>query len=91
MFAPGSAAFSTPTTSRDFANEPKARPSGSSVSSNGTTASAPAGIGAPVMIRTAVPGSTCPSNTYPAASSPTTRSIAGASSVAPDVSAARTA
>ena len=36
---------------------------GSSVSSNGTTASAPAGIGAPVMMRTAVPGCTSPSKT----------------------------
>src|SRR4030067_1058570 len=43
---------------------------GSSVSSNGTMASAPSGTGAPVMIRTAVPAVTSPSNTEPAATSP---------------------
>ena len=39
---------------------PGARWKGSSVSSKGTMASAPGGTGAPVMMRTAVPGSTRP-------------------------------
>ena len=46
----------------------------SSVSSKGTTASAPGGSGAPVIIRKAVPGPTPPTGILPAATSPTTRS-----------------
>ena len=56
-----------------------------------TTASAPAGIGAPVMMRIASPGPTATDGATPAASSATTRSVAGASSEAVAVSAARTA
>ena len=44
---------------------PDARRSVSSVSSNGTTVSAPSGTGAPVMMRTAVPSDTALSGTCP--------------------------
>ncbi len=54
-------------------------------------ASAPAGKGAPVMIRTASPGPTGVRGAAPAATVPTTRSRAGLSALAPTVSAARTA
>src|SRR5438034_3398918 len=56
-----------------------------------TTASAPAGIGAPVMMRIASPGPTATAGATPAASSPTTCSVAGAWWGASAVSAARTA
>ena len=52
-----------------------------------TTASAPGGIGAPVMMRSASPAPTLVSVALPAANVPTTRSSTGA----PAVSAARTA
>ena len=53
------------------------RPSAAaSVRSTGTTASAPAGTGAPVEMRTAVPGSSRPANGCPARASPTTGSSA---------------
>ena len=55
------------------------------------TASAPAGIGAPVMIRMASPGPMPERVVEPAAMSPTTRSSTGASSPAFLVSMARTA
>ena len=62
-----------------------------SVRSTITIASAPSGIGAPVMMRIASPGADGDVGAWPAASSPTTRSRTGASSSAPTVSAARTA
>ncbi len=48
-----------------------------SVHSTGTTASAPCGIGAPVMMRTAVPGDSANSFVWPAAISPTTGRCTG--------------
>ena len=62
---------------------PDALRSDSSVSSKGTTASAPGGIGAPVMIRTAVPTPTASCGSSPAATDPTTRSTTGEEPVAP--------
>lgn len=62
-----------------------------SVHSTGTTASAPGGSGAPVMIRAAWPGPTRGSESPPAATSPMTVRTAGNSSSAPDTSAVRTA
>ena len=56
-----------------------------------TTESAPAGTGAPVMMRAAWPGPTSPSHQSPAAMCATTSSSTGASSLAPARSAARTA
>ena len=56
-----------------------------SASSTGTTASAPGGIGAPVMIRTAVPGSTAGSDAIAG------RDLAGQRAACPGASAARTA
>ena len=53
-----------------------------SVHSTGTTASAPLGTGAPVMIRTAVPGDIANSLVCPAAASPTTGRWTGWSAVA---------
>ena len=50
---------------------------GRSVCSTITTASAPAGSGAPVMISTQVPGATVPANTAPAATSPIRFSVTG--------------
>ncbi len=52
-------------------------PAGASVSSTGTTVSAPAGIIAPVMIRSPVPPVTSSSGARPAAISPRTRSTTG--------------
>ena len=52
-------------------------PSSRSVSSTITTASAPAGTGAPVMIRIASPGCSSWSEYAPAATSPTTASSTG--------------
>ena len=66
-------------------------PAGASVSSTGTTVSAPAGIIAPVMIRSAVPGPTSSSGARPAGTSPRTRSTTGRSADAPATSATRTA
>ena len=66
-------------------------PESTSTTSYFTTASAPAGTGAPVMMRTAWPGPTSPSNTRPAASCPITASSTGAPSEAPARSAARRA
>ena len=56
-----------------------------------TTESAPSGIGAPVMIRIAVPSPTGILAGAPAATSPTTRNEMPCSECAPDVSTARTA
>ncbi len=53
-----------------------------SVHSTGTTASAPCGTGAPVMIRTVVPGESANSLVWPAAISPTTGRCTGWSSEA---------
>ena len=58
-----------------------------SVSSTMTTASAPSGSGAPVMMRSAWPASTARSAAKPAARTP----MASSSTGAPSVSAARTA
>ena len=55
--------------------------SASRVFSTMQTASAPSGNGAPVMIRTACPGPTVPSNRWPAATEPITWSRAGAAAV----------
>ncbi len=66
-------------------------PAGASVSSTGTTVSAPAGIIAPVMIRSAVPGPTSSSGARPAGTSPSTRSTTARWTAAPATSAARTA
>ncbi len=62
-----------------------------SVSSTGTTASAPSGNGAPVMMRAVSPGPTAASDTVPAGMSVTTRNVTGVSGLAPAVSAVRTA
>src|SRR3954462_12127980 len=62
-----------------------------SVHSTGTTASAPAGIGAPVMMRTHRPGCTLYAPVLPAATSPTTGSATGVDSLAFATSADRTA
>ena len=56
-----------------------------------TTLSAPAGMGAPVKIRMAVPEATAVVVALPAASVPTSRSRIGALSLALVVSPARTA
>ena len=61
------------------------------MSSTGTTASAPAGIGAPVAIRIAVSGSTRASGAGPARDSPTTVRRTGVRSPPPATSAARIA
>ena len=53
-----------------------------------TIASAPSGIGAPVMIRIASPAPTGTVGACPAGRSPTTRSRTGSASDAPSVSAA---
>ena len=66
-------------------------PSPPSVHSTGTTASAPGGSGAPVMMRAAWPGPTWSRSAWPAATSPTTSRTAGNSSLAPATSATRTA
>src|SRR5690606_6856138 len=58
-----------------------------SVSSTGTTVSAPAGIGPPVMMRTAWPGPTARRSSAPAATSAITGSVTGTSAM----SLARTA
>ncbi len=50
-------------------------PSPASQSSCMTTVSTPAGIGAPVKMRTACPASTTPSKTVPAGTRPTTGSV----------------
>ena len=55
------------------------------------TVSAPRGIGAPVMILTAVPALMANGLAEPATISPTTGSVTGASGVAPATSSARTA
>jgi hypothetical protein len=62
-----------------------------SVCSTGTTASAPAGSIAPVMIRTQTPGMTRSGEAGPAATSPVTGRSTGASCEAPATSSARTA
>ncbi len=63
----------------------------SSVHSNGTTAEQPSGIGAPVMIRTAVPGVSVKILVWPAAISPTTGRCSGRSGVASATSLKATA
>ncbi len=65
--------------------------SASSVSSTITIASAPGGMAAPVMIRTARPGATSNVGGAPAGSKPTTSSRTGVADEAPTVSTARTA
>ena len=55
------------------------------------TASAPAGIGEPVMIRVAVPAVTGMVGTFPAGTDSSTRSVTGASSPAVCTSSARKA
>jgi hypothetical protein len=62
-----------------------------SVASTGTTESAPAGSGAPVMIRIAVPGLTASLATLPAGTSSRTWSETGEPAEAPAQSSARTA
>ncbi len=62
-----------------------------SVSSTGTTASAPAGSGAPVVIRRQLPGASSCSRVSPAVTSPVTGRSTGESAVAAATSAARTA
>ncbi len=61
------------------------------MASTGITASAPAGTGAPVAIRIAVPRRTAVSGAIPARTSPMTSSVVGPSSVAVATSAARIA
>ncbi len=61
-----------------------------SVHSTGTTASAPAGTGAPVITRTAAPGTTAGA-TVPAPTSPVTGRVTGSRSLACSRSAHRTA
>ncbi len=61
------------------------------VASTGTTLSAPAGIGAPVMIRIAVPGRTSSVETLPAGRSERTSRETGAPGAAPSQSPARRA
>ena len=68
---------------------PRATPP--SVSSTGTTASAPSGIGAPVMIRMTCPRRSTCRVVSPAATSPSTGRTTGRSGLAPASSAARTA
>src|SRR5439155_991297 len=75
---------------REACNTRTASPS-RSVYSTITTASAPSGIGAPVMIRMASPSPTGCSGARPAGSSPATARRTGASGPAPAVSAASTA
>src|SRR5438132_244024 len=58
MLAPVSAVFKTFTSAANRRTPDGAAWKGSSVSSKGTIASAPAGTGAPVIMRTAAPGST---------------------------------
>jgi len=58
------------------------------VRSTMTIASAPGGIGAPVMIRIDSPGADGALGVRPAGSSPTTRNRTGVSDAAPTVSAA---
>ena len=53
--------------------------------------SAPPGMAAPVMIRTAVPGVTVCDNKWPAAARPITLSCRGDSEEAPQMSSRRTA
>ncbi len=62
-----------------------------SVSSTRITVSVPAGTGAPVMTRTAVPGASGPLGDPPAATLPLTGSTTGAAADALAMSAARTA
>ena len=66
-------------------------PSSTSTISYFTTASAPSGTGAPVMMRTVSPVPTTPSKTWPAASCPITSSVTGVSPDACAKSAERTA
>jgi hypothetical protein len=62
-----------------------------SVHSTGITASAPAGIGAPVMIRAHIPPLIASTPEAPAAMSPITGSVTGDSAEAVATSAATTA
>nr|WP_238695326.1 hypothetical protein [Ornithinimicrobium flavum] len=61
------------------------------MSSTRTTASAPTGMGAPVMIRHAWPGTCSRGSGSPAATSPDTTSTTGVSGPAPARSSRRTA
>ena len=62
-----------------------------SVASTGMTAVAPAGSGAPVMIRCVVPGSSTRGSVRPAGMSSATTSLTGLSVEAPATSSAMTA
>ena len=62
---------------------PSRRRATSSVSSKGTTVSAPSGTGAPVMMRIVVPGTTVWVETWPAATMPITFRLLGESGDAP--------
>ena len=84
---PRGTTFSPATTGRRTWMSSPAR----SVCSTITTASVPGGSGAPVMISTQAPPSTRPLNAAPAATSPTRRTAADRSGLAPATSAARTA
>src|SRR3954467_3011339 len=66
-------------------------PSRSSTHSAGSTASQPDGSGAPVMMRTAWPGTTGPLKGFPGSESPTTASGSRMYGVAPWVDSATTA
>ena len=59
--------------------------------SAGTTESTPSGMGAPVMIRTAERGGRSPANGWPGMACPSTRNSRGLYSLAPAVSAPRSA
>ena len=74
-----------------FRGLPSRLRSDSSVSSNGTTASASSGTGAPVIIRIAPPGGTGRSGNSPAATAPTTGNKTGLEAEAGATSAERTA
>ena len=66
-------------------------PAASWAYSAGTTESTPSGTGAPVMIRTAPLGGVSPANGWPGKACPTTRNSRGLYSLAPPVSAPRSA
>ena len=76
----------------DACRAARPRPARASVSSTGTTASAPAGSIAPVRIRTAPPGATARARSVPGRDlAADRRGVTGASAVAPATSALRTA
>ena len=75
----------------DTASRTVTRSVSPSVSSTGTTASAPPGMAAPVMIRMQVPGVSSRLLVSPAAISPSTGSVTGVPALAPATSRASTA